>query len=360
MVSCRTSLSSCKACVLAIAAMLVMSNGWARAQESPSAGEAPQSQAPAPVERAPVPVERAPVAQAPADALQEQAAPEPPPPPYDKSIFLKPIPSDQLASLVQFAGVPSGDAVKDKQLKKAMNSIVPDPMFHYGKDMPLADAMDIVLRGSKIPVLVRDGRYVIVSGNSGPYLGGKGFVWIDIQDGVGVGAFYFHPTNGEPTPTLTVFSRQIKEATIGSSQLPPAFMEDLSAWSRQMNVPQVETRYFIGDNRKRLLLEHDEDYCAPADGAVMDKTECEQTMADAADSDMTAAGYLEQVHYATNATAQMMSNPDQIVWVQTRERACGIGPGRVVCRIRMAHERTRVIQHRAVSHPAPHSSGAHR
>ena len=59
-------------------------------------------------------------------------------------------------------------------------------------------------------------------------------------------------------------------------------MEDLSMWSRQMSVPQVETRYFIGDNRKRLLLEHDEDYCAPADGAVMDKNECEQMMADAA------------------------------------------------------------------------------
>jgi len=326
-------------CVLVFTVLFWMSHGWAKAQESASPPP-PPTQAPAPVERVP------------AGAPQAQ---EPPPPAYDKAIFLKPIPADQLAFLKQFGGVPSGDAYKDKQFKRVMKSVVPDPMFHYGIDMPLEDALDMVIKGSPEPVQVRDGRYVLISGKMGPHHAGRGFVWIDMQDGIGLGGFYFRPNNGEPTPTVTVFSKQVKQETIGSSELPPAFMEDLSAWSQQMNVPQVETRYFIGDNHKRLLLEHDEDYCASIGGASPDKKGCEQTMADAADADMMAAGYLEQVHYATNATAYMINNPEQVSWLQVRTNTCGIGPDPLGCRIRMTHERTRVIQHRAA--PAPHGGG---
>jgi len=46
-----------------------------------------------------------------------------------------------------------------------------------------------------------------------------------------------HPTNGEPTPTATVFSKQVKEESIKMSQLPPAFAEDLSQWSAQARIP---------------------------------------------------------------------------------------------------------------------------
>jgi len=66
-----------------------------------------------------------------------------------------------------------------------------------------------------------DGRYLMLSGRSGPYLAGRGFVWIDLQDGIVLGGFSFHPTNGEPTPTATVFSKQVKEESIKMSQLPP-------------------------------------------------------------------------------------------------------------------------------------------
>ena len=333
--------------VLVFAALFWMSNGWASAQESMSPAQPPQSEAPPPTP-APAPVERVP---APAPQTQE-----PPPPAYDKAIFQKLIPGDQLAFLNQFAGVPSGDAVKDKQFHKAINGAIPDPMFHYGKDMSLDDALDMVLKGSPQPVQVRDGRYVIVSGRMGPYLAGRGFIWIDMQDGIVLGGFYFHPTNGEPTPSVTVFSKQIKEDAIGLSQLPPAFAEDLSRWSRQMSVPPVETRYFIGNVNKKILLEHDEDYCAPADGTTApDKEDCEQMMADAADADMTAASYLEQTHYATNATAWMITDPDQVAWIQVRDHTCGIGLDPLGCHIRMTHERTRIILHREpVGHPPPH------
>src|ERR1700683_1910314 len=85
--------------------------------------------------------------------------------------------------------------------------------------MPLADAVDKMIKGSPLPVRIRDGRYVIVAGRMGPYLGGRGFVWIDMQDGIALGGFYFHPTNGEPTPTLNIFSRQVKEDALAMSQL---------------------------------------------------------------------------------------------------------------------------------------------
>jgi hypothetical protein len=103
-------------------------------------------------------------------------APAPQAPPvsnYDKAIFQKPIPGDQLAFLKQFDGAPSNDLVRDKQFRKLMRSVLPSCIFHYGRDMALSDALDMVLKGSTLPVRIRDDRYLMVSGRSGPYLGGR-------------------------------------------------------------------------------------------------------------------------------------------------------------------------------------------
>jgi hypothetical protein len=65
------------------------------------------------------------------------------------------------------------------------------------------------------------------------YLAGKGFLWIDMQDGIGLDGFFFHPTNGEPTPTVNIFSKQVqKEMLLEWSELPPAFAEDAAAWEQ--------------------------------------------------------------------------------------------------------------------------------
>lgn len=273
---------------------------------------------------------------------------------YDKAIFQKTIPPDQIAYLNQFAGAPAKDLLHDKQFKKLAHSFVPDCMFHYGHDMSLWEAMDTVLSGSKIPVLVRDGRYLLVAGAEGPYLGGRGFLWLDLQTGVGLGAFYFHPTNGEPTPTVTVFSRQVKEDALIMSELPVPFAQDLGEWSAESRVPPITTRYFIGDNHKRILLEHDEDFCAAPEGApAPPKDVCLQMNADAADIDMNTAYYLDQVHYATNATAWMITGADQVAWLQVRDNRCGVGVN--LCRISMTRERTQMIIHRdPVPHPIHH------
>jgi len=269
---------------------------------------------------------------------------------YDRALFQKTIPATQLSFLTHFAGAPSGDLIRDKQYRKLMKEVVPDCMFHYGWDIMLGDALEKVIAGSTIPVQIRDNRYVLVSGRSGPYLAGRGIMWIDMQDGIALGGFYFHPTNGEPTPTVTVFSRQLKVPAIKLSQLPPAFADDLKQWSNDSAVPQVTTRYFIGDNKLRLLLEHDEDYCASIRGTNGSTDACEQQNADAADSDLNAAYYLDQINYATNGTAWMINTPDQTIWLQMRDDTCRLAPYRLGCIIRMTRERVRVVIGR---HPVP-------
>jgi uncharacterized protein YecT (DUF1311 family) len=247
--------------------------------------------------------------------------------------------------------VASKDLVRDKQFRKLMNSIIPDCMFHYGWDMPLPGALDLVFKGSPLPVQIRDGRYVTVSGRSGPYLAGKGFIWIDLQDGIALGGFYFHPTNGEPTPSVNIFSRQVKEESLKLSQLPPAFVEDLRWWSQESRVSPVTTRYFITGSNKKILLEHDEDFCAPIDGATPPPDDvCQQMNADAADLDMNAAYYLDQTNHATNATAWMITGQDQILWIQVRDRTCSAGPDPLRCRILMTRERTHTILRPRLTH----------
>ena len=267
---------------------------------------------------------------------------------YDPAIFQKPIPASQLAFLDRFSGSPAGDLARDKEFRNLMRIAVPDCTFHYGRDMPLYDALEMVLTGSPAPVRIREGRYVAVYGRRGPYLAGRGFLWFDMQEGIALGAFYFHPTNGEPTPTLTVFSRQVKEKSLGMSRLPPEFAADLSQWLSESALPRVTTRYFIGGSNKRILLEHDEDYCAPADGAPAPSDDaCQEMDAQAADTDLTAAYYLQQVHYASNATAWMITGGEQVEWIRFRDSTCRTGPDPLVCRIRMTRERTHLILNRS-------------
>lgn len=272
---------------------------------------------------------------------------------YDKAIFQNPIPPDQLTFLNHFAGSKSKDLFRDKQYRKLMHRVLPDCIFHYGWDMSPYDAYERVLNGSKSPVQIRDARYVMVSGQNGPYLQGRGFMWFDMQEGIALAGFYFHPTNGEPTPTVTIFSRQVREEALKLSQLPPEFAADLAQWSAESSIPLVTTRYFIGDTNRKILLEHDGDFCAPADGSAA-AGDCEQLNADAADIDLTAAYYLEQTNHATNATAWMIVGADQTAWIQLRENTCRVGPDRLGCRIRVTRERTHVIINRRSAPQPPH------
>ncbi len=275
-------------------------------------------------------------------------------PGYDRGLFENAIPPDQIAFLKSFDGKKTRDVIRDKQVRKLLKLTVPNVEYHYGRDMPLMDALDMVLQGADDPVLLRADRYLMFAGAKGPYLGGRGFLWFDLQDGIMLGGFFFQPTNGEPTPSLSVFSRQLTALAVRTEQLPDAFMDDLIQWSTAYHVPPVTTRYFLTGSKKRILLEHDEDYCARADGSAPDAGDpCRQTMAYAADVDETAAYYLVQIKYATNGTAWMIG-PDQTLWLRTRFSVCG-GPDPLGCRIRVTREHTRMILHGpgtvAVTHP---------
>jgi len=350
--------STSRCCVLSVAALsaicLSVVAAHAMAQEAMSIDSGPYAQPP---EQTPAPIER----QTPQPQLpQAQGTPaaarnidyQAPGSNYDPALFQRPMAKQQLAFLNQYAGMPSNQLYREKQFRNLMHSFVPDCTFHYGSDKSMYEALDEVIQGSSEPVQVRDGRYVILSGHMGRILAGKGFLWIDMQDGIGLGGFYFHPTNGEPTPTVNIFSKQVqKEMLLDWSELPAAFAQDVVAWEQADNVPPLTTRYFITGSNKKVLLEHDEDYCAPTSG--QEYNDCDQMNADAADMDMVAASYLEQTHHVTNATAWMITDPDQVAWLQVRSNSCGSVLDPLGCRITMARERTRVILH-APPRPAPH------
>lgn len=271
-------------------------------------------------------------------AAQQPAAPPPDAPP--PLVHQSPLPATQLAFLGGYAGQPVKHLRKDKQFRALMKLAVPRTEYHYGRDMPLSDAIDIVLDSSSQPVSVADGRYAVVAGGPGPYLRGRGFMWFDMQQGDALGVFYFQPTNGEPTPTLTVFSRQFNGTDLDMSQLPEGFAVALRQWSLIEHLPVVTPTYVIPENGKKYVLVHDKDYCAPAPGTSAPATGvCEQLNANGADADMSAAYFMQETHNAANATAWMLG-PDQVAWISLRERSCGLA---LPCRIAMTRARTRAL-----------------
>jgi len=275
-------------------------------------------------------------------------------PEYDKAIFQKLIPPDRLGFLNSFAGSTSNAVVRDKQYDKLLHSVVPDCLFHYGHDMQLIDALQTGLSGSALPVQIRDGRYMMVSAAGGQSSPGRGFMWIDMQDGIALGGFFFRPSNGEPSPTLTIFSKQIKGKYLNMSQLPVAFAEDVKEWSKAAQVPYVEPRYFITDAGYKIVLEHDEDYCDPLGGSAPPINVCQQMNSDAADADLNAAYYVKQTDHIPNATARLIYDNEQITWIGERDNTCRVGPSPLDCHIRMTQIRTHVLMGRPGPSPTPH------
>ena len=71
---------------------------------------------------------------------------------YDKAIFQRTIPSADLTFLKQFEGARSGDLWNDKQFKHFVRDEIPGVMFHFSRDMPMPEAMDIAMKPSTVPV----------------------------------------------------------------------------------------------------------------------------------------------------------------------------------------------------------------
>lgn len=259
------------------------------------------------------------------------------------AVFENRIPPEQLAFLNDYAGKTTKEIVKDKRLHPLMKAVTPRTEYHYGRDMSLFETLDTMLHSTPLPVDLRDGRYVTIGSHGGTYLMGRGFLWFDMKEGIALGGVYFHPTNGEPTPTLAVFSRQLNTKWLGMSQLPTAFQQDLAQWATLAAVPTVTATYFVPEDGKKYVLVHDEEYCQVSGGAPgPPQTRCEQMDADSAEADMNAAYFMRETHNAANATAWMLE-PDQVSWIGVRLQTCGVA---LACRIRMTRARTRVLLQR--------------
>jgi hypothetical protein len=188
--------------------------------------------------------------------------PGPPPPPVVfPVVFENRIPSGQLAFLNDYAGRMERDLRKDKRFHNVLKLVTPRTGYFYGHYMAISETIDDVLDADPLPVNIRDGRYAMVGTSGGGFHGGRGFVWFDMQEGIGLGGIHFHPTNGEPTPTLAIYSRQSEDKSLSMSQLPLEFAQDLSQWEMAAEIPAVTIRYFIPENGKKYALLHGEDYC---------------------------------------------------------------------------------------------------
>jgi hypothetical protein len=250
--------------------------------------------------------------------------------------------------MLQAEGATVEDVFHDRETRHLIMSAIPNDIFRYGRDVSLPDTITMELDQSPAIAHVRDNRYLLLTGDDRPHQwirhDARTLIWVDTQTGIVLGAFFFHPTNGEPGPTVTVFTRQIRQEDIRFSELPPAFLSDLNQWEQPSGVPPALITYFIGDIPKKFLLEHDIDLCSTEVLAGGFGSDCEQLNADAADNDLTASLYLAQVNYATNATAYMIDNPDQVTWISYRDRTCLNIADPLPCRIRLTRQRIAVIR----------------
>jgi hypothetical protein len=288
-----------------------------------------------------------------APAAQTDTPPPPagPPPPAN---FKDVIPAAELSFLKDYAGKTTKELRKDKRFKQLEKDITPATRYFYHYDIPLSDARDQVFDNEPLPVTVRDGRYVMVSsaGGADQHAYGRGFLWFDLQAGIGIGGIYFHPTNGEPTPTLAIFSKQLTDTSLSMGQLPEAFVDDLDQWAGSAKVHPITPRYFIPTNGRKYVLVHDEDYCFHPDNAPKPEG-CDEQNAEAADADMNAAYFMQETHNASDANAWML-DPQQIAWLAARERTCGVN--NFACRIEVTRRRTGEL----IGHPVPPPRMAHR
>jgi hypothetical protein len=280
------------------------------------------------------------------DAGQTQpvapAQPTPPPLPQQPAVFHDLLPTGDLGFLADYDGKMPKEIERDKRFRHIEALITPPTYYFYHHDRELSETRDLVLDEAPMPISVRDGRYVMVATVGGPdqNMTGRGFIWIDMQTGIGLGGVYFRPSNGEPTPTLTIFSRQLTDTYLGMNQLPPEFLVDLNQWALIAKVHATSPRYFIPANKKKYALVHDGDYCEHAEGTpAPPQDECEEMNAEAADADLEAAYFMKETGHLSDATAYLLES-DFSEWMTLRQRTCGTG---LACRVVYTRRRVREL-----------------
>lgn len=228
--------------------------------------------------------------------------------------FEKPIESSALSFLKDYANRAADDVDAKRQVKTLVSMVAPYTPFHFGVDFPLPQVVSTLLLNEPQPIEIRDGRYAMMSGIRNAIHKRAGFLWVDMREGIALGGIFFDPGNGEPSPTLTIFSKQMNRRSVSMSQLPRAFAEDLSRWAAKAAIPPVTTRYFIGASGEKFVLTHDENYCVRSVEvtAPSPKGTCDAMNAQAALIDTAATRFMEQTHNASNATMRMIASSGQV------------------------------------------------
>jgi uncharacterized protein YecT (DUF1311 family) len=189
---------------------------------------------------------------------------------------------------------------------------------------------------------MRANRFAMLSACDAPACtGARAFVWVDTDRGVEFGGIEFAPSNGEPTPTLTLFSKQVVDPVTKRIQLPADFVEDLGTWTRASRRRTTPARYFINGQGLKTVVVHDENNCTGADRSSLAATLCSSMNLDAADQDLAAAYYLLYNSFANGTTMRSAVKADEDKWVLDRKTACGLandGPA-LACRLKAASER---------------------
>ncbi len=227
--------------------------------------------------------------------------------------FAKPIAGTPLGILKEYAGQPANGLVRQQGFRDLVSEVVPYVPFHLGSDIPLPNAIEIFFLASTSPLEIREGRYAMLNGVRGMGGRGRAFLWADTQGEIALAGIFFYPSNGEPSPTLTIFSRKVDQAAPGMSHFPAAFIRDLNRWQEAEGVPPVTTRYFINALGEKTVLVHDEDFCSrPTAMPAPASDVCKQMNADARAIDREATAFLKQTHSASNATAHMIAGPSSL------------------------------------------------
>lgn len=243
------------------------------------------------------------------------------------------------------AGDSSRDAVLSAEFRDLVASVTPGVAYHFHIDMPLASAFSAVIRGPAEPIALRDGRYMTISAcQVATCSGARALLWVDTNALLAVGALEFSPSNGEPTPTQTLFSSQILDVITELSQLPDAFVADLHLWSRASRFRAPMARYFINGGGFETAVPHDEDNCVGGDRSSLPLSLCAAMNVEAADQDVQAAFYLLVKGYA-NGPARTQLQADQDKWRHDRQTACGMGVtlDALACQLKYTRDRVHAL-----------------
>lgn len=233
-----------------------------------------------------------------------------------------------------YVGQPSTRLLEDTQSNSLFGALVPDGLYHYHLDMPLAQAVATLLRGPGEPVELRDGRYLTFSAQAPNDGSARAWIWLDLGRGEGGGALLSHPTNAAiPSPNLTLFSRTLAAP-------PAAMLADFDAWAAAHQLPTPMATYFVGPGGATNVLLHAATPCR----GPLDTQLCEALNLDRANADLAAALYLLRHSFASpNSAAAATLQTEQDAWLAQRQQSCAASGERDRCLDRITRIRIRTL-----------------